>query len=132
MPAQIIAKLGGDFFLQGFDFGVDEFDHVTGLDIDKMVVVFACRVFVAGAAIAKFQTLQNTGFLEQLYRTIDRCQRYSAVDRTGPRIKFFDIGVIAAVLQHLGNHAALARNAKALGLATIDDCLRHGSSRLLS
>ena len=97
-----------------------------------MVVVFACRVIVAGAAIAKFKTLQNAGFLEQLDRTIHRCKRYPAVDCTGPRIKFFDIRVIAAVLQHLGNHAALARYTKALGLATIDDCLRHGSSRLLS
>ena len=132
MPLEIIAKLGGDLFLQGFDLGVDKFDHITGLDIDQMIVVFPRRVFIAGTAIAEFQTLQNTGFLEQLDRTIDRCQRYAAVDRTGPRIKFFDIGVIAAVFQHLGNHAALARYPKAFGLAPIDDCLRHGSSRLLS
>ena len=50
MPLEIIAKLGGDLFLQGFDLGVDKFDNVAGMQIDQVVMMFAFGVFISGAA----------------------------------------------------------------------------------
>ena len=39
-------KLFRDYLLQRFEFGVDEFEHFTSLDIDKMIVMRFGRSFV--------------------------------------------------------------------------------------
>ena len=47
-----------------------EFDHLTGLDIDEMFMMFT-GFLIAGAAITKLQTLDDTGFLEKLDCAVD-------------------------------------------------------------
>jgi len=48
--------------LQFFNVGIDELDHLTRIDINQMIVVFAIRGFIARAAIAKLVLFQNSGF----------------------------------------------------------------------
>ena len=50
MINKFIAHFTGDLFFQGFEFGMVEFDHLAGFDIDEMFMMFA-RFFIAFASI---------------------------------------------------------------------------------
>ena len=53
MIHQFISKLPRHDALQPFDIGVGEFYHLTGLNVDQVVVVLFRRFLIAGTAVAK-------------------------------------------------------------------------------
>src|SRR4051794_36279012 len=65
------AKLLRDPFLKAFEFVVDEFDDVAGLDVDQVVVVGFRGCFVPRSAVAEFVALEDSGFFEQPDRPVD-------------------------------------------------------------
>src|SRR5438270_2219349 len=55
------AELLRDPLLQCLELIVDEFDDITGFDVDQMVVMVLGRGFVARTAIAELVPLQDAG-----------------------------------------------------------------------
>ena len=131
MIDQAIAQPFGDLALQGFKFGIDEFDHLAGFDIDHVIVVRLGRGFVTGAAIAEIVAIQNAGFLEQAHRAVDGGNRDARIDRRGAFVQLVHIGMIVAFRQHARDYAALVGNPEAtIGADGLDvDRLVHESSK---
>ena len=96
MIDQPITQLFGNLPLQGFEFGIDEFDDLTAFDIDKVIVVRFGGGFVTGAAIAEIMPVKNAGFLEQPYRAVDRGDRNARIFGRGARMQRFDVWMIGA------------------------------------
>ncbi len=84
MADQAIAQPRGDLFLKLFDLGVDEFDHLSGRDIDQMVVVIAVGIFIPRPTVAEFELFQDPRLFEQLDRAIDGGQRNPRVGVARP------------------------------------------------
>src|SRR6202012_2255127 len=70
----------GDLFLQRFEFGIDEFDHAAGLDIDQMVVMRFGRRLVPRPAVAEVVAVEDAGLFEQPDGAIDGGDRNARVD----------------------------------------------------
>lgn len=121
MPDQPITEAGCDLFLQGFDLGVDEFDDLTRVHVDQVVVVIALGVLIAGPAIAEFVALQYAGFFEQLDGAVDRGKRDARVQFDRALVEFLDIGMILSLAHDAGDGAALIGHAQTLGDAAGDD-----------
>src|SRR3954451_25442335 len=65
------AELLRDSLLQCLQLIVDEFDDITGFDVDQMVVMVLGRGFVPRPTIAELGPLENAGFFEQANGTVD-------------------------------------------------------------
>jgi hypothetical protein len=107
MVDQAIAEPFRDLTLQGFEFGVDEFDDAPGFDIDQMVVMRFGRGFIARTAITEIMAVENACFFEQAHGAIDRGDRYARIARDRAFVQFLDIGMVVAFRQHLGDYPAL-------------------------
>ena len=60
MIDQAIAQLFGDQPLQGFQFRIDEFDHLAGFHVDQVVMMRLGRGFIARATVAEIvQTMPD-------------------------------------------------------------------------
>ena len=60
----------GDLLLELFEFGVDELEHLAGLDVDQMVVMRLGRGLVARAAVAEVVAVEDARLLEQADRAV--------------------------------------------------------------
>lgn len=59
MALELITQLFGDFFLQFLDFRVAEFDHLTAVEIDQMVMMIAVCILIARTPIAELKPFKN-------------------------------------------------------------------------
>lgn len=125
---QLKSQPRGDAFLQGFDLGIDKFDHLAGGQIDQMVMMRTGTVFIACAAIAKFQLLKNAGFLKELHRAVDRRQRNPGIQRHSAAVQLFDIGVVLGLAEDAGDQPAGGGHAQACGFAAGDQVFPHGAN----
>lgn len=107
MVDEAIAQPFGNLALQRFEFGVDEFNDLAGLDVDQMVVVRLWRGFIARATIAKIVAIKNSCLFEQANSAIDRGDGNARIACRGAFVQLFDIGVIGAFRKHLRDYAAL-------------------------
>src|SRR5579864_2763742 len=121
------AELFGNPLLELLELVVDELDDVSGLDVDQMVVVGFRSCLVARTAIAEFMALENSGFLEEAHRPVDRRDRDVGIDRCGPCVERLDVRVVLTVSEDASDHLALLGDAEALvGAECLDiDGTRH-------
>src|SRR3546814_3984456 len=80
---EAIAEPFGDHFLQRFEFGIDEFDHLARLDINQMVVMRLRRRFIARAAVAEIVAVEDARLFEQAAGAIDGGDGDAAVEQIG-------------------------------------------------
>ena len=114
MIDEAVPQLFGDLLLQGFQFGVDEFDHLAAFDIDQMVVMRLGSRLVPGTAITEIVPVENAGLFEQANGAIDGGDRNARIDFVGTFVEHFHIGMIVAFGQDPGNDPALFGNAQTL------------------
>src|SRR4051812_40297089 len=114
MVDQAEAQFLGDALLQQFEIVIDELDDVAGLDVDQMVVVGFGRGLVARSPVAEFMALEDSRFLEQPNRPVDRRDRDVGVDGRRPGVQRFDVGMVLAVAEHARDRLALLGNPEAL------------------
>jgi len=93
-------KLAGDFFLKLFELIRAEFDHVTRLDVDQVTVVGLRNGLVTPAAIAEVMSLDDSFALEELHRSVHRCERDPWIDGRYATVKFADVRVIGGLAEH--------------------------------
>ena len=103
--------------LQPFDIFRLELDHLTGAQIDEVVVMAVRYLLVARAAVAEVMTLDDAGILEQLHRPVDGGDGDAVVHRGTTPIEFLDVRVVIRGRQHARNDPALLGHAHALGRA---------------
>lgn len=134
VPLQTETQSGGYLFLQGLNFGVDKFDHLPGGQVDQMVMMLAGAVFIAGAAIAELQPLEDAAFFKKLHRPVDRRQRDPGIECHGAAMQLFDIRVVFRRLQDLRDQTTRSGHTHAARLAAGDKIFCHdaapGSERL--
>ena len=131
MTSQLIAELGGNLFLQGLDIGVHKLDHLAGIEINEMIMMIPIRIFIPGAAIAKFVALQNARLFEEFHRSIDSRNRYAGIHRLRAGIELFYIRVIRAIFENLCDHPALAGHPEPFLLATRNNRVGHAPGLIL-
>src|SRR3546814_4073766 len=61
----------GDLLLELLKLGIDEFEHLAGLDVDQVIVVRFGRGLVARMAVAEIMAIEDAGLLEQPHRAVD-------------------------------------------------------------
>src|SRR3546814_14480562 len=61
----------GDLLLELLKLGIDEFEHLAGLDVDQVIVVRFGRGLVARTAVAEIMAIEDAGLLEQPHRAVD-------------------------------------------------------------
>src|SRR3569623_1043635 len=111
------AELLGDRFLQLLELGIDELDHLAGLDVDQMIVVrFRCGL-IARAAIAEIMPVEAAGLLEQPDGAVDCGDRHARVDRRGAFLDNLDVGMVVGFGQNASDDPALVGDAQALFIA---------------
>src|SRR5262249_14599856 len=93
--------------LQVFDLVVVKFDHLAGLDIDQVVVVFLGSLFIASATIAEIVLGQNARLLEQPYRAVYGGDGDMWIDLGGPLVQRLDVGMVRGFRQHARDDAPL-------------------------
>src|SRR3954465_9511991 len=81
MVDQAEAELLRDPLLQCLELIVDEFDDITGLNVNQMVVMVLGRGFVPGPAVAELVPLQDASLFEQANGTVDGRDRNVGIDR---------------------------------------------------
>ena len=84
MPFELIAQFFGYLFLQGFDVRINKLNNFTGIHIYQMIVMFALGVFIAGAAVAKINTLENPRFFKEFDGAVHCGNRNTGVADSGP------------------------------------------------
>src|SRR5690606_32433920 len=131
MPDELEAELARDLALQGLDLLVGELDHLAGLDVDQVIVVLLGNLLIARAPVAEIVAFEDVGFLEQAYRAVDGRDADVRIDRRRPLIHAFDIGMIAGVREHAGNHPPLLGHLEALVDAQSFDSVWHCPSPLM-
>src|SRR5579864_8421926 len=104
----------GDALLKRLKLVIDEFDHLSGLDIDQMVVVTFRDGLVTRAAVPELMAFEDSGLFEQPDGTINRCDRDVRVDRRSPGVERLDIGMVFAVTEYSRDDLALLGDAKSL------------------
>jgi hypothetical protein len=109
-----IAKTLGNLALESFHLGVNKFYNPSGFNIDQMIVMRLRHGFITGSPIAEIMTIQNTSLFKQADCAIDCGNRNLGINGRSAAVQQFDIGMIGAVRQHLGNDAALIGDPKAL------------------
>ncbi len=110
-------KFFGDLFLQGFQFGIDKFDHFAGFNIDQMIMVgFRCGL-ITGATVSEVMAVKNACFFEQTHRAIDCGDGNAGINGCGARMQRFHVWVILRVGQNPRYHLALFGNPQALFVA---------------
>src|SRR5690606_36682845 len=82
-------------------------------------------LLVARAPVAEIVALEDVGFLEQAYRAVDGRDADVRIDRHRPLIHALDIGMIARVREHAGDHPPLLGHFKALVDAHAFDSVWH-------
>src|SRR4051812_10188247 len=108
------AELLRNAFLKRFQLIVDEFDDVTCLDVDQMIVMRFRGGFVARPSVAEFVPLEDSGLFEQADRTVYRGDRYVGIDRCRPRMQRLDVRMILTVTEHARDGLALLGDPQAL------------------
>ena len=121
MPHQPVAQFGGYFFLQRFDVGIDKFDHLAGIHVDQVVVVFAVGGLVARASVAKFVFFQYAGFVKKFNGPVDGGQRDARIDGRGPIVEFLHVGMVGGGFQNGDNDTPLVGHAQAMRFAARKD-----------
>ena len=101
------AELFSDHFLQRLKLGINEFDHVAGLDIDQMIMMRLGSGFITRPAITKIMPLKNAGLFKQANSAIHRRDRNARINGGCPRMQRLDVGVILGFRQHTGDNAPL-------------------------
>ena len=119
MVDETISQLLGDLLLQGLDLGIDELDHLAGLDVDEVVMVRFGHRFIARATVTEIVAVEYAGFLEQADSAVDRRDRDALIDLVGTLEQQFDVRVILAFGQHPRDHAALFGDAQSLVCAKL-------------
>src|SRR3546814_20586560 len=76
----------GDLLLELLKLGIDEFEHLAGLDVDQVIVVRFGRGLVARTAVAEIMAIEDAGLPEQPHRAGDGRVRDSRYERPGPLI----------------------------------------------
>ena len=110
-----------DLPLQRFEFGIDEFDHLAGFDVDHVIVVGFGRGFIPRATVSEVMTVEDSGFLEKAHGAIDRGDRNARIELRRPFVQLLHIGVIGAFRQDFRDHATLFGDAKpAFGTKRLD------------
>ena len=119
MALEPVAQFFRDLFLQGLDLGIDEFDHLAGVEVDQVIVVFAFGVFVPGTTVAEIDPLEDARLFEQLDGAIDRGDRDIGISRRGAGIEILHVRMIRRAFEHLGDGPALVGHAQAFGGAAV-------------
>src|SRR3546814_17371691 len=73
----------GDLLLELLKLGIDEFEHLAGLDVDQVIVVRFGRGLVARTAVAEIMAIEDAGLLEQPPPAVDGRDRDARIDRPG-------------------------------------------------
>ena len=107
MVDQAIAELLRDQLLQGFQFRVDEFEHIAGFDIDQVVVMRFRRSLVSRAPVAEIVPVEDPGFFEQPHSAVDRGDGNLRIDRRSALVQQLHIRMVIALRQDTGDHPAL-------------------------
>src|SRR5215831_20240550 len=85
---QPVAELARDLRLQALDLFRAELDHLSGAQINEVIMMGVRHLLVSRAPVAKLVTLDDAGVLEQLDGAIDSGNRNSIVDRRAAPVKF--------------------------------------------
>src|SRR4051812_37593151 len=116
------AETPADLGLQPLNLLGAELDDRAAAEIDQMVVVLPCRLFVARAPVPELETLDDAFALEELDRAIDRGERNAVVVRRGAAVQFDHVRVVLRLVEDARDHAPLARHAQAVRRARpLDD-----------
>ncbi len=94
MIDELVAELSRDGFLQSFRLRVDEFDDLTGLHVDQMIVVLIGMFFVTRSAIAEIVAGDDPSLVEEANRPINGGDRNVWVDLVGSAMQLFHVGVV--------------------------------------
>src|SRR5690625_5148655 len=113
MVHQLVAELPGDFLLQALDLVVHELDDFARLHVDQVIVMLVGGFLVTRAPIAKLMAFQNPGFLEELYRAVDGCDRDPRVDANSTLVELFHVRMVRCLRQDACNDAPLLRHLQA-------------------
>lgn len=91
---QPISELLRNLLLKNLYFRILEFDDLTGLDIDQMVVVRFRDFFVARSAVAEIVPVEDIVFLKQPHGPIDGRNAYFGIDFRRALVDQFDIRMV--------------------------------------
>src|SRR5688500_1799622 len=83
-----------DLGLEGLNLLGAELDHVPRREVHEVVMVLPRGALVAGAAVAKRQTLYDALVLEQLDRPIDGRERDAVVDGGSATMELDDVRMV--------------------------------------
>src|SRR5579884_2514390 len=104
---EVVAELVGDDLLQLLDFLVAEFDDLTGLQIDQVVVMRTRHLFIARAAVAEIVPGEDVRLLEQPHGPVHRGDADMRIDLGGAAVHLLDVGVVGGIRKHPRDDAAL-------------------------
>jgi hypothetical protein len=79
-------QLFGNLLLQGFQFGINEFDDAARFDIDQMIMMRLRRGFIARPTVAKIMTIQYTCLFKEAHGAIDGCNGNAGINRGSPQM----------------------------------------------
>ena len=126
VTAQFITEATSDRLLERFDVRVGEFDDLSGLKVDEMVVVITFGVLVSCATPSEFMAVENSSFVKQFDSTVDCRHRNPRIQTGCPGVQLLHVRMAGRVLEDLGNDSALLSHANARVFATPDDSvIRH-------
>ena len=124
MVNKLITHLARHLFFQRFKFRVIELKNFACFHIDEMFVMLP-RLFIAGAAITEFQSLNNPSFLKQLYCSVDCGNRNRVVLLNRAAIQLINIWMILGVTNHIDYDLPLAGHSNAFLQAFFKEVVSH-------
>ncbi len=109
MRHQIEAKAAGQSLHQGGMVLILKFDHMTGVDIDKMVMMLMAGLagLITRTTTTEITTLQNAFFLEQANCAVDCGDGNPRIELGGASVQFLDVRMIFSLGQDARNDTAL-------------------------
>src|SRR5215212_6777259 len=93
VPHKSVPEPTGNLGLETLDLGALKLHHLARIQVDEVIMVLLRRLLVTGSAVPERVSLQNTGELQPLHRSIDGGQRDTAVVLRNTSVHLRHIGM---------------------------------------
>lgn len=93
--------------------GIAEFDNLTSIYIDQVIVMRGLRKLVTGSPITEAMSNECPKRCQELYSSIDGCNAEVGVDELGTTMNFLNVGMVARLADDVDDDFALAGGATA-------------------
>lgn len=111
---KVVAQLGSDALFDAFQFGVAEFDHLTRVGVDQVVVMVVLD-FVTRPSVAEIMLLDDFQIGQKGEGAVDGGDADLWVHGLGTLGDLIGVGMVAGVADRLQNDPALLGHFDAFG-----------------